>query len=92
MVMSNERYQFAIEYGSHEPTELEKQLSALSKLCQKLERDSEELGQIRATLAVNCAPGRVLATHGCEYDKSKLVLSNLIMILERLTQRKDGEA
>lgn len=45
---------------------------------------ASQFGEIKATLIVNCKPGRTLHDRGIVYDESKTVLSNLLHILETL--------
>lgn len=69
-----------------EPTELDKLLTAVKKHCEPLADAAGKLSEIRASLVVNCMPGRTLNMHGCSYDESKSVHANLIAILEILTK------
>lgn len=58
------------------------------EVCAKIEQeiqDADECRSIKATLCVNCQPGRVLHNLGCVYDEKKSVHTNLIGILEKLT-------
>ena len=49
-----------------------------------------QFGEIRATLIVNCEPGRVLHKHGLTYDDTRPVLWNLVGILTQLTEAVDA--
>ena len=65
--------------------------SASAQMCElvtqveSLESDSAELGQIRATLIVNCQPGRTLHARGITYDETKSVLVNVFDMMTKLT-------
>lgn len=67
-------------------SQLDKRQAAVRELCKQLENDSHQYGCVRATLTVNCAPGRLLAKFGCTYDESQSVHTNLVGILEKLTK------
>jgi hypothetical protein len=55
---------------------------------EKLTDHARQLDEIRATLIVNCEPGRRLHNHGIDYDPFKSVLHNLCHILESLSPDK----
>lgn len=45
---------------------------------------ASQFGEIRATLIVNCQTGRRLNDLGIDYDERSSVLTNLVVILEKL--------
>jgi hypothetical protein len=52
-----------------------------------LVRAANENGDIRATLQVQCMPGRPFHTLGIEFDEKRSTIVNLILILEKLLKR-----
>lgn len=52
---------------------------------ENLAYDASQLGEVRATLIVNCKEGRPLRKLGITYDKNRNVISNLVIILKKLT-------
>lgn len=56
----------------------------------KIEGMADEFGSIRATLILNCEPGRELNKLGLSYDQSKSVHANLVHILEQLVFKNKG--
>ena len=67
----------AIDFDSMTPKEVRKWGNELAY-------DASQLGEVRATLIVNCEEGRTLAELGLTYDESHSVVSNLMHILTRL--------
>ena len=59
----------------------------IKELCDSFEGRVQELGEIRATLIVNCKEGRALHKLGIEYDDKKTALRNLVYILDRLISK-----
>jgi hypothetical protein len=53
---------------------------------------ASQFGEIKATLIVNCREGRALRKLGIEYDDTKLVLPNLVHILQQLTEMAKGKS
>lgn len=51
-----------------------------------------QFGELRATLIVNCRPGRALHGVGIAYDESKPVLKNLVSILEQLVDKAKSQS
>lgn len=47
--------------------------------------EARQFREIQATLIVNCEQGRRLGRLGLQYDKDKVVLHNLVAILDSLT-------
>ena len=50
-----------------------------------------ELDSIRATLEVNCQPGRSLSNYGCKYDENKTIHDNMFHVLETLVTKLDDK-
>lgn len=50
---------------------------------------ASQLGEVRATLIVNCKPGRPLHKMGIAYDESASVIKNLVGILGKLIFEPD---
>ena len=48
---------------------------------------ARSFGEMRATLIVNCMPGRPLHKLGIFYDESRPALANMVAILESLTEK-----
>lgn len=53
----------------------------------RLAHDASVLGEVRATLIVNCSEDRPLNKLGISYDKGHGVLANLVYVLESLLTR-----
>lgn len=66
-------------------------IKEIRKEIARLEGNSRELGEIRATLVVNCRRGRRLAQLNISYADHKSVLNNLIEILQILVRKIDAK-
>ena len=63
--------------------------SEVRKWGEDLAYRASQFGEMRATLIVNCQPGRRLADLGIQYDDSKVSLTNLVHILDSLCNQID---
>lgn len=50
---------------------------------------ASQYGDMKATMQVNCQEGGMLHKHGCEYDDTKMAVTNLANIMMTLCDKID---
>lgn len=66
-------------------------IKEIRKEIARLEGNSRELREIKATLVVNCRSGRALSKLGIIYDNQRSTLHNVVRILHELVRKIDAK-